>query len=488
MNLSNRKIMNMKKLKINISQIIKNEYRKRYFYSIKYYYISKINPILSNSKFTSTFIYRFREYKYEYDEKNYLILLNYDSSIIKNMLKMIISINPNYCLHKFFPNYFCFEGEYFNIFQNYIKEKKIFYNRYILKKNKSQYNNNTSDNDNIKDNENSIIRLINDINDNKNESKYDNINNDKEEKNKENTSTKSLIFLIKKICRNTYRYKYNKIKESFLENNNINYNSYSNKYNNNNINIQRKLTVRKRSSLPEFPLINFKNRVLRIKTEKNLFKFLGGKPLVVDFENKKIIKRKKNIEKTKTLKSIKSENKNSKFLPVSYFENKIKEKKEKIQNLNNIFKNCEININFDKNKNKNEIIINGNSINILRNKEDILLMKNHCSKKCLKALNYDELTNYGIMSNYKKIIKTELVNKISKLSSHNIFNIKLFCNIDNDSRFSYINKRNNIKKTLTKSLSNTHYNKYLLKNNNIYDFKRDNKRKLKTFFNSLNNK
>ena len=65
LNLSNRKIQNMTTLKKKAAKIIKEEYRKRYYYSINYYYISKINLIFSDSKIISTIKCKYRELKYE---------------------------------------------------------------------------------------------------------------------------------------------------------------------------------------------------------------------------------------------------------------------------------------------------------------------------------------------------------------------------------------------------------------------------------------
>ena len=136
----NKTIQNMKQIKNNVSKIIKFEYRKRYFYSNKYYYISKINQIISNSNIISKIRYRYREIKYECDVNDYIIPIPYDSSIIRGIIKYIILYDKNNSFQKNFPNYICLGKKYYNLFNNYIKEKRLLFqkiNRYNEYKNNS---------------------------------------------------------------------------------------------------------------------------------------------------------------------------------------------------------------------------------------------------------------------------------------------------------------------------------------------------------------
>ena len=97
-NLSKRKIQSIKTIKKNISKIIQKEYRKNYFYSIKYYYISKINPLISLKSDLKSFIKsRFKELQYEHDEKDYIIPISYKLPIIRAIIKLnkVIYINKN---------------------------------------------------------------------------------------------------------------------------------------------------------------------------------------------------------------------------------------------------------------------------------------------------------------------------------------------------------------------------------------------------------
>lgn len=473
----------MKQLKKNISNIIGKEYRKRYYYSINYYNISKISPLFSNSEIISIIKYRFREFKYEYDDKEYIITINFKSIIIRTMIKLIIFNNPSLLLYKIFPNYFCYEGKFFNIMQNHIKTKMALYKKiYNSKENKGISN--EIENESIKDNEISIIQIINDDKDNNDESKYKDKNNYKEETNKQD-SMKSLLSLTKKMIKNKDKNKYNRIKELFLDNDNLKfYTKYSAKDNLVNIKFfhDRKRFNKRKSSLPGIPSSYLENRILKTKTEKNIFKFFGGRPLQVS----ELINRNNNKldnKSSKSLKILKRGKYNKNFVPISYFNYKIKEKKEKIKNLKNILNNCEINIKYDNNQNADEMIIKNNRISILKKEDNIQLIKKQLSKKCKKELNYDELTYYGIMGKNRKLVKTEMVNKIIKLTSKNSYNINLFHSMDKKSKIFHINKNNNNTKTLTKNLSIRNNSKNSLKHNHIFDLKRYNKKYNKCFSN-----
>ena len=462
MNLSNRKIQSMKLLKKNVSKMIQKEYRKRYYYSIKYYYISKINPLFSNSKIISTINFRFREFKYEYDDKDYILAINYESIIIRTIIKMIILNNHSYSLHNIFPCYFCLEKQYFDLMQKYIQRKRVLYKEINDPKSKKDISKEIEDE--YKDNEISLLKLINDDNIIKDESKYKDNEKDKEEINKKNSSMKSLLLLTKKMVKNNEQNKYNKIKELFLDNNGLKYyTNYSNKNNFTNIgflNALNKLNYRKRSSLPEIPLEYLKERIIKTKTEKNIFKFFGGKPLQIN-ESRYIKKNKidKKVTISNTLKTLKGGKYKKNFFPISYFNNKSKEKKEKIEILNKILNNCEINVKYN-NKEHDEIVINNNKINIFKREDNIQLIRKFHSKKCKKELDYDELTYYGVMGKNRKLVRTEMVNKITQLTSKNSYNINLYHNLDKKNKIFNINQINGSKKKLSNSNGNN--NKYFL--------------------------
>lgn len=455
MNLSNRKIQSMKILKKNISKMFQEEYRKRYFYSLKYYYISKINPLFSNSKIVSTINFRFREFKYEYDDKDYILAINYESIIIRTIIKMIILNNQSYSLHNIFPSYFCLEKQYFDIMQKYIQTKRILYKEINDLKGKKDISKEIEDE--YKDNEISLLKLINDDNIIKDESKYKDNEKDKEEEiNKKNSSMKSLLSLTKKMIKNKGEYKYNKIKELFLDNDGLKYyTNYCNKENFMNIKFLNGMTkLRKRASLPEIPSGYLEERILKTKTEKN-------KPLqIIGSRNIKKNKIDKKVTIANKLKALKDGKYKNKFLPISYFNNKIKEKKEKIENLNKILNNCEINVKYN-DKEHDEIMINNNKINIFKREGNIQLIRKFHSKKCKKELDYNELTYYGVMGKNRKLVRTEMVNKIIQLTSKNSYNINLYYNKDKKNKIFDINKIIGNKKILSNSNGNN--NKYFLK-------------------------
>jgi len=479
LNLLNRKIQNMKTLRKNISKIIKEEYRKRYFYSANYYYISKINPLFSDTKNNSKIKYKFKEIQYECDEKDYIIPIFYKPFIIRFLIKTIILNNPINNFLNNFPSYVCYEKEYFNIFHNHIKNKITAFKNIYSFKDKQNIDNKIFDKDNkIYKENNSIIHLINDENyKEESEDKYN--NNDNEEKEKENNSVKSLILLVKKMSENNYEQKYNKIKKLFLENTNIEYNNFSNKYNNFNIysfNNKKKLSTRKRTSLPEFPLVNYKKRILHSKTDKNLLKYLAFQTQKLKEEKIKIGKGKNKNNKTFNSKKF-DDKKNKKFIPISFFKNEINKKKKIIQNLWN---KCNVYEKYENNEKKNEVIINDNKINFINVEDEYKIIRKHFSKKCNNELNYDKLDFYGVISNNKKSIKNSMINQILKLTSRNSFNLKNFKNNNQmKNELSTVDKIYNERRGLIKSLSYRNNKKYILKDKYKYNLKKNNKKDLK---------
>ena len=363
---------------------------------------------------------------------------------------MIILNNQSYSLHNIFPSYFCLEKQYFDIMQKYIQRKRVLYKEINDPKSKKDISKEIEDE--YKDNEISLLKLINDENIIKDESKYKDNEKDKEEINKNNSSMKSLLSLTKKMIKNKDKYKYNKIKELFLDNDGLKYyTNYSNKDNFINIKFLNGMKkLRKRTSLPEIPSGYLEERIIKTKTEKNIFKFFGGKPLQI---NGSINIKKNKIDKkatiANTLKTLKGGKYKNKFLPISYFNNKIKEKKEKIENLNKILNNCEINVK-NNNKKRDEIMINNNKINIFKREDNIQLIRKFHSKKCKKELDYDELTYYGVMGKNRKLIRTKMVNKIIRLTSKNSYNINLYYNIDKKNKIFGTNKIIDNKKNLSK--------------------------------------
>jgi hypothetical protein len=92
------KLKKMKILYMNISKIIQKEYRKRYYYSINYYHISKINPLfspISNSEIKSHIFCKFKELKYVCDKREYLVPIFFKLPVLRNILKLIIIKNKN---------------------------------------------------------------------------------------------------------------------------------------------------------------------------------------------------------------------------------------------------------------------------------------------------------------------------------------------------------------------------------------------------------
>ena len=450
-NLSKRKIQSIKTIKKNISKIIQKEYRKNYFYSIKYYYISKINPLISLKSDLKSFIKsRFKELQYEHDEKDYIIPISYKLPIIRAIIKLNILNNPHNYLKNIFPSYVLFEKDYFNILQNNIKAKRdIYHNNDNYKNNKTNglYNNNI-----IKYNENSIINLINDDTDNRDESKDKQYYDENEEENKENSSIKSLLILTKKILKSKKENKYNKIKELFLENK-------TNNYNNNNINEihfnsekKKKLSFRKRTILPGLTTF-FNKRISLYKTDKNVLKYFKQQSSQYYEEGKYRIK---NLKKNSKLKILQPKNKN-KFKATSCF------KKDKNIKIKNIWNNCNINIQYDNNNynendvQNNKIFILGNNINILCMEDYNKLKRKNCSTKCEKELTYDKLVHSGEISESRKIVKKNMINQILKLTSRNLFNLNLlsFTDKNNKTKDTHTNNYNrNCKfRSLTKSLS-----------------------------------
>ena len=271
--------------------------------------------------------------------------------------------------------------------------------------------------------------------------------------------------LTKKMSKGNYEKKYNKIKETFLEKIKIDQYIFSNKlmnipfFNNKN----KKIT-NEQTSLPQIPSFNTTKKITH-RTDKNLFKYFGFQGPKLEEKNKDIIGIKKyndnNYNTINTKKLLNKKNKfNKYFVQTSSLRNDIK--KNKIKILYDLWNKCNINIIYDcygKIKNKNEIIINDNNINII-NKENNNKKINikHFSKKCNKALNYDELTHNGIMNENKKAIKTSMINQIIKLTSRNTFDLKFFHSFDNNNKinnnyYSNVNKKYNESKVLTKSLS-----------------------------------
>lgn len=453
----NGKLKKMKVIYKNISKIIQKEYRKRYYYSINYYNISKINPLFSSISDSdkSQMYCRFKELKYECDKNEYLLPVFYKLSIIRNILKLIIIKNPNNFSNNIFPSYSSLGRIYYNLMNKYIISKKNYYKK-IENKEKSFENKTIIYND-LKNTDNSIAALVNEDDNNKDESKDKNDSklNDKFE-NGEDTEINSLLLLIKRMTKKKENNKYNKIKELFLEN--------ENKYGNYIIKNNKKKLFLKQNSLQELSLFSFKRRISIFKKHKS---------------NIKIIKE----ENNKFYNSLDKKQYNKYFIPTKKFINEIKKKRQKMKNFFNIWNNCHININFDKelSKNKNTIIIKGNNIQIKSNQDNIKKFRSFFAKKCKKELGYDEVNYNGSLSKNKKLVNNEMINKIGKFTSRNIYNLKLQSfnhNKIKSPNFICDNKKYKIK-SLSKGLSLKIYNE-----NNSGFLKNKEKYKLRYFSSS----
>ena len=137
----------------------------------------------------------------------------------------------------------------------------------------------------------------------------------------------------------------------------------------------------------------------------------------------------------------------------------IRNHRQSVIRLNKILNNCEINVKYN-NKKHDEIVINNNKINIFKREDNIQLIRKFHSKKCKKELDYDELTYYGVMGKNRKLVRTEMVNKITQLTSKNSYNINLYHNLDKKNKIFNINQISDSKKKLSNSNGNNH--KYFL--------------------------
>ena len=302
------------------------------------------------------------------------------------------------------------------------------------------------------DNYNSILSSIIDDNDINKESIDEDYDNDKEDKKEENSSVKSLIELTKKMSKSKDIIKYNKIRQFFQENINSKFSNYKN-------------SIRKRSSIQNFPKLYLAKRSSAYKTDKNVLAYLGRD---IPKFNPDIIKQ----IKEKNMKKIKKQ-KNNKFITPFNFQDGIKKKKEKLKNIYNLWNNCKINIKYDNNIDKNELIINKNKIYILYKQDKDRLMRKHCAKKCRDEFNYEEVLQS--MGKNKKIVKSEMVNQIMKLTSKNTFKIKLASANNLISNFySNITKNGNKARILTKSFSFNGNIKPTLNKKSVSNFKRNN--------------
>ena len=398
----NGRLKKMKLLYMNISKIIQKEYRKRYYYSINYYNMSKINPLfspISDSEIKSHIYCKFKELKYVCDKNEYLLPIFYNLSVIRYILKLIIIKNTNNSLNNICPNYSPLERQYYYLMKKYIISKANYYkkiqNEGISNENKLIIYNN------IKNIDNSIEALINEEDDNKDESKDKNDSklNDKVE-NREDTEINSLLLLIERMTKIMEKYKYNKIKELFVENENKNGKSI---FKNN-----KKKMFLKQNSLQELSLFSFKRRISLFKKNKN---------------NMKLIRE----ENNKFYNSLDKQKYNKYFIPTKKFISALKEKRKKMENFFNLWNNSHINIICDKkfNKNKNSIIIKDNNIQIKTKQNNFKKFRSFFAKKCQKELGYDEVNYNGSLSKNKKLVSNEMINKIGKFTSRNLYNLKL---------------------------------------------------------------
>ena len=426
------KLKKMKVLYMNVSKIIQKEYRKRYYYSIYYYNISKINPLLSplpNTEIKTHIICKFKELKYECDKREYLLPLFYKLPVVRNILKLFIIKNQNNFFNNFVPNYSSLDSQYYYLMNKYIISKKN-NNKKIQDKDISNENKLIIYND-IKNADNSIAVFISEDDDNKNESKDKNdskLNNNLE--NREDTEINSLLLLIKRMTKKKEKNNFNKIKELFLEN--------KKRYGNSIFKINKKKLFLKQNSLQELSLFSFKRRISGFKKNKNIMKLIKE-------------------ENNKFYNSLDKEKYNKYFIPTRKFINIIKAKRQKMENFFNLWNNCNINIICDKklNKDKNSIIIKGNSIQIKSKKDNIKKFRSFFAKKCQKELGYDEVNYNGSLSKNRKLVSNEMVNKIGKFTSRNLYNLKLHSFSHNKIKspnFICNNKKYKIK-SLSKGLS-----------------------------------
>ena len=248
--------------------------------------------------------------------------------------------------------------------------------------------------------------------------------------NREDAEINSLLLLIRQMTRKKEKNKYNKIKELFFEN--------ENKYGNSIFKKEAKKMFLKQNSVQQLSLLPFKRRLSLFKKRK---------------DDKKLVKE----ENNKLYHSLDKEKNNKNFIPTIKFITALKEKKKKMENLFNAWNNCHININFDKelSKSKNSIIIKGNNIQIKSNQDNIKKFRSFFAKKCQKELSYDKINYNGSLSKNKKLVNNDMINKIGKFTSRNLYNIKLQ-SINNNKvkspNFICNNKKYKIK-SLSKGLS-----------------------------------
>ena len=398
----NGKLKKMKVLNMNISKIIQKEYRKRYYYSINYYNISKINPLfssISDSEIKSHIYCKFKELKYECDKNEYLLPIFYKLSVLRNILKLIIINNLNNSLNNICPNYSSIGRQYYYLMNKYIISKANYYKK-IQNKEISNEIKSIVFND-IKNTDNSIAALINEDDDNKDESKDKNDSKLKDKvENREDTEINSLLLLIERMTKKKEKNKYNKIKELFLES--------EKKIGNSIFKNNKKKLFLKQNSLQELSLFSFKRRISIFKKNKN---------------NMKLIRE----ENNKFYNSLDKEKYNKYCIPTKKFISAFKEKRQKMENFFNIWNNCHLNINCDKkiNKNKNSINIKGNNIQIKTKQNNFKKFRSFFAKKCQKELGYDEVNYNGSLSKNKKFVNNVMIKKIGKFTNRNLYNLKL---------------------------------------------------------------
>ena len=455
---------NLITIKKNIFKILQNEYRKRYFFSINYYEMLKINQLFhleTNSNKIYPIMHKLKELRYESDKKEYIYPFFFKSSIQRIILKELILYQTNNLFINIFPNYFCLNKGNSICMKNYISAKKNYYKN--LENKNNIINNKLFKNKEEKYQEYSFINLIND-NENKDKSKYTN-NNDNIEEKKEEESQKSLLLLIKRMSRNKDEDKYNMIKELFKINK-LNFNDKKNKE-----------KIIKKYSSPDIPLFSFNKRISQFKTEKNIKKLKNSKSIQIEEDkleiNKNIIYKYSKFNKSRKIKLIKDKNKyNNKFIPTFVFEKAIIQKKKKMENIYKLWNNCNLNVKYDNNLKKNKITIKGNNINIL-SIEDNNNFGKYISKKCEKELNNIESNYYNDLDINKNLMKKNIANYILRLTSKNLFNVQLYPIIDNKKYNLCQNNKKSNKKKLTKNLSYNNMQHYLIskKENNTIKIK-----------------
>ena len=162
-------------------------------------------------------------------------------------------------------------------------------------------------------------------------------------------------------------------------------------------------------------------------------------------------------ENNKFYNSLDKERYNKYFIPTRKFINAIKEKRQKMGKFFNLWNNCNINIICDKklNKDKNNIIIKGNNIQIKSKQDNIKKFRSFFAKKCQKELGYDEANYNGSLSKNRKLMSNEMINKIGKFTSRNLYNLKLhsFSHNKIKSQNFICNNKNYKIKSLSKGLS-----------------------------------